>query len=115
MTVKEFYDSIGGDYEDAINRFRMESLVQKFLLKFPEDTSYQELVAAVEAGETETAFKAAHTLKGVTANLSMEKLRAASSEVTELLRAGDLEGAKPLMPAVDSAYAEVMEAIKKMA
>ena len=47
MTVKEFYDSIGGDYEDAINRFRMESLVQKFLLKFPEDTSYQELVAAV--------------------------------------------------------------------
>ena len=45
----------------------------------------------------------------------MEKLSAASSEVTELLRAGDLEGAKPLMPAVDSAYAEVMEAIKKMA
>ena len=114
MTLKEFYDSIGGDYEDAVTRFRMEPLVQKFVLRFPEDTSFAELKAALEAGETEKAFGAAHTLKGVAANLSLAELTKSASEVTEHLRAGNLEEGKAGFPPVEAAYEAAIAAIEKL-
>ena len=48
MTLKECYDALGGDYEEAIGRLRSERLVQKFVLKFLSDGSYDLLNSSFE-------------------------------------------------------------------
>ena len=40
MTLKECYAAMGGDYDEVIGRLRSERLVQKFVLKFLDDGSY---------------------------------------------------------------------------
>lgn len=91
MTIQESYQSIGADYEDVCKRFGGEPLVKRFALKFPKDPSYQALENAIEAGQAQEAFRAAHTLKGICANLSLTNLYTASAALTEKLRSGILE------------------------
>ena len=48
MTLKDCYAAMGGNYEDAIGRLRSERLVQKFVLKFLDDGSYDLLCRSLE-------------------------------------------------------------------
>ena len=43
MTLKECYDALGGNYEDTVRRLYNEKLVEKFLFKFEEDPSFENL------------------------------------------------------------------------
>lgn len=113
MTVIECYNKIGGDYENAINRFKSEALIKRFLPMFLSDPSFNELKEALENGDVQTAFRAAHTLKGVCANLSLAKLCATSSEITEMLRAENLAAAKEFFPVVKKDYDITVEAIER--
>ncbi len=45
---------------------------EKILLKFPEDKSFETLSHALQSEDFDTALKAAHALKGIAANLSMD-------------------------------------------
>ena len=114
MDIRECYARIGGDYEDVLGRMmNKESLVQKFLFKIPEDKSYENLVSALEAGDGETAFRAAHTLKGVSQNLSLTRLADAVVPLTEALRGGTIPADAPQMLAlVEASYKETVEAIR---
>lgn len=77
----------GMEYEETLGRFmNKEELLERFLKRFPEDTSYRHLKERLAAGNYKEAFSCAHTLKGVTANLGLESLRRPASEITELLR-----------------------------
>lgn len=114
MTVIECYEKIGGDYENAMSRFKNEALIKRFLPMFLSDPSFNELTAALEKGDSGTAFRAAHTLKGVTANLSLTKLNAVSVEITEMLRAEELLRAKEFFPNVKEAYDKTFEAIEQL-
>ena len=42
MNLRQCYDALGGDYDEVIGRLRSERLVQKFVLKFPADGSYEQ-------------------------------------------------------------------------
>ncbi len=86
MNIQEFYTMIGADSGSVIRRFSSEALVRKYLGRFLSDGTYAQLSSAMEAGDAETAFRAAHTLKGLALNLELPPLTAASSELTELLR-----------------------------
>ena len=48
---------------------------------------YNALKAAIEANDLNAAFEAAHSLKGVLANLALTPILKPASEITELLRA----------------------------
>ena len=85
MTVKECYDIIG-DYNDAMARLLKEDLAARFLKKCEADKSYDNLLAAYEAGDIEGIFSSAHTLKGVAANLSLSRIYTVASDITELYR-----------------------------
>lgn len=111
MTTKECYDKIGGDYYNALSRFKSDALVKRFLPMFLNDPSFGELTEALEKCDVQTAFRAAHTLKGVSANLSLSRLSALSSEITELLRAEKLTEAKEFYPAVKESYDITLETI----
>jgi histidine phosphotransfer protein HptB len=92
-------------------------LVRKFLGKFKDDKSFGELTAALEAGDVETAFRAAHTMKGVCANLGLDSLFKLSSDVTEILRPkaeGAVEEAKKKLPDLEKEYKRVLEELKKL-
>lgn len=86
MTVKEFYDVIGGGYEDVLSRMLKDERIVKYLRRFPEDPSYGAFFEQLEAENYEEAFRNVHTLKGLALNLGLEKLGEASSAVCEELR-----------------------------
>ena len=86
MTLRECYAQLEGDYEGTLGRLCSEKLVEKFALKFLADDSYELLEESLEAGNYSEAFRAAHTLKGVSLNLGFTKLNRVSDELTEALR-----------------------------
>ncbi len=114
MDLKEFYSAIGGNYDEALKRLMRDALVMKFVLKFEKDDSYQSLVKALKEQNCEEAFRAAHTLKGVSRNLSFDALGDASDELTEILRGGDLEHAGQSAAKTAEEYMRVMNAIEEL-
>lgn len=89
MKIEECYEKMGGSYADVSSRLPGISLVEKFLGKFLEDKSYETLSSQLECENREEAFRAAHTLKDVCANLGFTKLFNSVSLLTEELRSGD--------------------------
>lgn len=114
MNLKECFDTFGGSYNDVMARLLTEERVKKFLLMFLKDTSFTELEAAIKNEDYNSAFRAAHTLKGICANLGIDKLGNAASEITEALRAGDGAAANALFPAVSEYYSITAEALKQL-
>ena len=112
MTLQECYAAMGGNYEDAIGRLRSERLVQKFVLKFLSDGSYELLCRSLEEKNYEEAFRAAHTIKGVCQNLSIDKLQASSSRLCESLRNGYTPESDALAEEVRADYAQTVAAIR---
>lgn len=102
MTLQECYAAMGGNYDEVLGRLRSDRLIQKFVLKFVDDGSYQLLLDSLAAGDRDEAFRAAHTIKGVCANLAFNTLLASSEELTEALREG-----KPPQPGEEELAARV--------
>lgn len=113
MNLKECYEALGGDYEDVLGRLRTEKLVQKFVLKFLNDKSYELLRKSLETGDYEEAFRASHTIKGVCQNLSFTRLYESSHQLTEALRAGWSEEAAGLAERVKADYGRTAAAISE--
>lgn len=86
MTIQECYQKLGGDYTQAKKRLSNDLIISKFIGKFLDDKSFCELCYAMQEGQRKQAFCAAHTLKGVCANLSFNKLSTSVSLLTDLLR-----------------------------
>ena len=86
MTVQECYAKMGGDYDDVMSRLRADDRVKRFLLKVADDKSFALLTDMLAQKNVEEAFRAAHTLKGVSSNLSITRLYKSACEMTEALR-----------------------------
>lgn len=61
MMLEELYQEITGNYQDIRERLRKEERIEKFVLLFLKDTSYQDMLQAWEQGNLETAFRAVQT------------------------------------------------------
>jgi len=112
MTLDQFYRAAGGTAAEAAPRLGGADHALRFLRLFPLDDSFPRLSEALERGDTAEAFRAAHTLKGVAANLGLERLRSLASDMTERLRSGDLSGAQALLAETEAAYRQVLVAIE---
>lgn len=111
MTLKQCYELLEGDYEGVLGRMRKETLVEKFVLKFLNDPSFEMLHQGIEAGDRQMAFRAAHTIKGVAQNLGFTKLCEVSSLLTEELRQDWSERATVLIEQVETVYEKTTAAI----
>ena len=87
MTIQECYQKLGGEFAQVEKRLPSVGLVRKFIVKFLDDDSYSNLCLAMQNGQWEEAFRAVHTLKGVSANLGFSRLLASAGALAELLRA----------------------------
>lgn len=115
MTIQECYQQFGGDFDEVKKRLPSEALIKKFIAKFLDDRSFPDLQTALEEGSRESAFRAAHTLKGVCGNLSLSKLMNSASKLTELLRPETEvipEGADVLFEEVRNDYELTISAIR---
>ncbi len=109
IKLDDFYSRSGGNSADILMRLGgNEALVMRLLSRFPDDGSFRSLEDALEKGDREVSFRAAHTLKGVAANLGLENIREKASEITEKLRDGDVTAARALMPDLKEAYEAVL-------
>lgn len=112
MTIQECYAALGGDYEEVLGRLYSEALVKKFVGKFLADQSFSSLESTLKAENYEEAFRAAHTLKGVSQNLSFTKLYQSSHEITEALRTKNYDLALQLFSTVEADYLQTAGAIQ---
>ena len=108
MTLQECYAALEGDYAGVTSRLPTERMVQKFVLKFLNDGSYDLLLRSMEA----EAFRAAHTIKGVCQNLDFTRLYQSSSELSEALRNGFTPEAPALVERVKADYRQTTDAIR---
>lgn len=115
MTIEECYKKMGANYQDVIKRLPSVSMIEKFALKFREDTSFQELETALNEKQVDLAFRAAHTLKGVCMNLGFDHLYKPSFEITESLRASNLDLALQQFAAVKEQYSKTIAALNEFA
>lgn len=115
QSLEEFYASVGSNAGEIIGRLGgNEGMVRKFLSKFPADNSINELKAALDAGDTDTAFRCAHTMKGLCATLGIQSVFEKASNVTELLRAKNIDDAKTAFPALREEYEKALESLKSL-
>ena len=106
---------MGANYQHVIKRLPSVSMIEKFALKFREDTSFQELETALNEKQVDLAFRAAHTLKGVCMNLGFDHLYKPSFEITESLRASNLDLALQQFDAVKEQYSKTIAALNEFA
>ncbi len=112
--LEKIYDAAGGEPERVLARYGSnEEMLKRFIRLFAKDSSFAEMKEALAAGKTEDAFRAAHTLKGICANLGFEGLYERASEITELLRCGELDNAKRFFPGLAEVYGNVIEAMEQ--
>ncbi len=115
MDVRDCYRILGGDYDEVLARFcNREELARKFLYKFLDDQSYGLLMESLHEQNMEEAFRAAHTLKGVSQNLGFDRLQKSAGELTEALRSGKERPSDALVEQVREDYKTTAEAIQML-
>ena len=55
MTIQECYAALEGDYQEVLGRLYSDALVQKFVLKFLSDQSFQLLESSLKEENYEDA------------------------------------------------------------
>lgn len=112
--IREKLTGAGADVDQALERFLgNEAMYKKFALKFLEDENYKVLSDALERGDTQKAFAAAHTLKGVCGNLSFFSLYDAAVKLVAPLRAGNIEEDRESFPEFKSSYMEITKVLRE--
>ena len=115
MKLDEFFRCVGGGYGEAKARFQNDERIVRFLNMFPGDDSMQNLTNAMNTGDTTTAFRAVHTLKGVAQNLGFDGLYRAAFALTEEMRGGAPLKNAALYDAVAKQQQIVIDAVRQLA
>ncbi len=94
MSLTDEITKFGVDKEDALKRFlNNQQLFEKMLKKLPNQIRTLPVMEFIDSGDYDQATKNAHTLKGVTGNLSVTPLYKGYTEVVSLLRDNEHEKA----------------------
>jgi HPt (histidine-containing phosphotransfer) domain-containing protein len=101
------------NYDEGVKRVMNNAkLYVKLLTKFKTDTKLDDLDAALAAGDLEKAQTAAHTLKGVAANLSLTELYKQTLELETQIKA------KAVVPdqfeTVKTAFTRTLQEVEKV-
>lgn len=112
--IQQLCEAVGGDYKELMQRLVSEDFVARFAVKFLSDDTYNQLKHALAAKDAESAFRAAHTLKGVAQSLGFGNLGRSASVLTEVLRQKKLDGTTQLFADVTADYDNVIASIKSI-
>ena len=114
MSLLTELQAFDADIQDGLTRFvNNAALYEKMLKKFPAAAEDLQVLEYFESGDLEKALANAHTLKGMTGNLSLSPLYKAYTDIVSLLREEKPEEAKKLLVDVIPAQKEIIECIKR--
>ncbi len=103
---------LGVDIEGTLSRFvDDDEIYTRFLTRFPDEDRMTPINDAIKAGDNEALLKAAHKMKGVTANLGMTELSARAEKIVSKLRNDISEGFEEDARAVAEEYDRICGAI----
>lgn len=113
MDILEELRELGADIDEALDRFmKNEALYKRMLGKLPAHIEKLEVLSFIEAGDNKTALENAHTLKGVTGNLSLMPLFEAYTDIVALFRAEKPREAKARLLEILPVQEKIVECIK---
>lgn len=114
MNIKEFYQAVGGNYDNVLICLGKEERIRKFVRKFPESDTVVQIKDALNKKDYESAFREAHNLKGMSINIGLVNLNKVSSDLTESLRNGPKGNVNELFQKVESEYKHTCELISTL-
>lgn len=86
-TRKKYLEELGVDFTITIPRFLdREDFYLRMLKKFIDEPYIKDIEKGLESGDYEAAFRACHSLKGVSVNLGLDRLYEKTLPLTEELR-----------------------------
>ena len=101
MSLLTELEGLGADVQDGMNRFMNNvALYEKMLKKFPAAAEKLPVHSCFAAGDLETALANAHTLKGMTGNLSLTPLFRAYTNIVSLLRESRPQEAQTILESI---------------
>ena len=115
MTIQDCYKEFGGDYAGIKERLYSDALIGRFIRGFLSDDSYDRLCHAMEVGRCEDAFRADHTLNGVSGNLGLTGLYTSAGRLSDHLRSlpeSIPADAAPILEEIKQDYALTVAAIR---
>ena len=118
MTIQELYSKMEGNYDQAVRVMKSDRLIDKYIRKLKSSQIDIRLADAAETMDAVILFESAHAMKGVCANLGLEKLAAAADEITEEFRQGNPrkmtdEEVKAKLAAISEQYRMTADAISE--
>ncbi len=118
MTIQELYNKMEGNYDQAVRVMKSDRLIDKYIRKLKSSQIDIRLADAAETMDAVMLFESAHAMKGVCANLGLEKLAAAADEITEEFRQGNPrkmtdEEVKAKLAAISEKYRMTADAISE--
>lgn len=110
--LAEALAAYGINYQDAMQRMLNNgSLFKQLAQHYSNDTNYALLTEDMKVGDYESAYHHAHTLKGVSGNLSFSCLHQIATQICDALSSGDAETAQELMGELGAAHEAVHEGL----
>lgn len=111
--MSRFYKAVGGDLSDVLERLEDLDIVIFYLPEFENDLSYAGLMQSLKDGDLQGAFRAAHTLKGLSYNFGMDRLGDCAAALCRTMRAGT-PVTPELLRRLAEEYRRVIDAIREL-
>ena len=90
MLTVELLKEYGANTAEGISRcVNNEQFYLRMVKKVSADPNFEALESAIKAHDLNKAFEAAHAIKGITGNLSLDPILLPVKEITEWLRNGE--------------------------
>lgn len=115
MLFDHALEELCADVQGTLHRFSgNRGLLKKFMLKFPQDATFEKLSAAVAQGDYEAVETTAHTLKGVAANLGFVRLYEACGDLVQAVRQGQYETISALFELTKEEYEKIVSCLTRV-
>lgn len=115
MNLKEFCEKLDIDYDNVLLKFgNNEILYKRFLKKFLEDETYYELEKSWNVKNYDEVEKSAHTLKGVSANLGINRLFELTNKIVQAVRMETYDNMEETYKKLEEEYRLTKEMINEL-
>ena len=115
MSYINSLNKIGIDADEVISKFGGDiSLFIGFLKKFPEDKSYLQIKSSMSRKDYPELENAAHTLKGITGMLGLNRLFSLSDEMVQKIRQKNTDNLEELFAKINLEYGRIVCEIDKL-
>ena len=112
MLLKEFYDSIGGDYNEVFLQLGDDEVILEFLRKFFAKNELNELKVFLSEKKYKDAFMCVHNIKGYGLNMALVPLYKAADVLCEALRKGKpVVNIEPMIEVLETTYNRIGDAL----